>query len=176
MLFAKIKLFKTHNGIDLEEANMKGFDKTILNYKKHFLCFTKNEIIFIGYSPISKNSNDIPKMYKKEYKLDNIDNIQIYYTIEEYTNTHHETRTTYRKIIDDYGYSHTEEIREQVPVETKNTLYNVLYGCIYFKNTLAQQAYFDFSDVNKNFWLADKTSRVCKKLNIAYTFQRVKED
>lgn len=165
ILFDNIKLFKARNGVDLEEANMKQFDKSMLEYKKHYLCFTKNGILFIGYSPISKEK-EIPKMYKKEYKLDNIDGIELYYRIDKYTSTHNETKTTYRKIIDDYGMSHTEEIRENVPVQSTHTSYHMLYGCIYFKNTLAQRVYFDFSSRGRSFKLATKTAKICSKLGI----------
>lgn len=164
MLLEKINLFKTHHYMKLEEENRKVFDKSVLEYKKHYICFTKNGILFIGYSPISKEK-EIPKVYKKEFKLDNIDGIELYYRINKYTSTHNETKTTYRTITNSYGMSHTEEIRENVPVQSTHTSYNMLYGCIYFKNVLAQRVYFDFSSKG-SFKLARKTAKICSKLGI----------
>lgn len=175
MFAEKIKLSKTHNNIDLEEINAKDFDKNLLNYKKHFLCITRSHIVFLASDPKVKNNNNIQKDYKKDYKIENIGDVEIFYDVRTFTTTQIETKTSYRKITDQYGHSHTEEIKEDVPVERTNTAYNILYGIIYFKNTLVKQVCFDFSQTNKNYYLAQKVIKICTKLNIPAKLLEAKE-
>lgn len=176
IFFEKVSLLKTSNGTSLKEYNVECFDKAILEYKKHFLCFTKNEIIFIGYSPVSK-AEETPKVYQKSYKIDNIEGIRMIYKEQQYNVTRYETKTTYKTIRpENFGSSYTEEVREDVPYSVTKTMDVILYGSIYFKNALVQRVHFDFIDHKKSTRLTNKIGKITEKLNINYRVEEDKEN
>lgn len=168
MSFEKVNLFKTRAGLDLREKNEKDFDKTIMEYKKHFLCLTKNEIIAIGYKPVKKES-EISKIYHKKYDISEIDEVIFDYSTQKYT-----TRgTSYRTVTNEYGRKFTEEIKEDVPYEVENSTDVIWFGVICFKNMAF--LYFNFSNLKKSLKIANKFMKTCSKLGIPYKLQEEKE-
>lgn len=142
------------------------FDKDILNYKEWFLCFTNSELVIIGY----KNKNkSLEKIYIKNYKLENINNIKLLYEHRSYTTTQYRTETKQRKVTNMYGNSYVETIEEKVPYTKNNDFLYFDIGCIYFKNLVIERLPFDVKYVNHSKKLKPilkDLEKTCKKLCI----------
>lgn len=167
----KVDLFKSRTGADLKTNNLELFDKTILDYKKHMMCLTKNELVFVGYSPISTNS-EISKTYQKTYKISDIEKVNLAYKTSNYTTTEYKTQTSYRKITTESGKSYTDKIEEEIPVEVQNSIDVFLYGYIDIKNSIC--AFFHFTNWRKSLAIVNKFIKVCQKLNISVETEEIK--
>lgn len=172
MFVEKVDLFKTRSGASLKENNLELFDKTILEYKKHYMCLTKNELVFVGFSHIS-TAKEGAKTYKKVYKLTNIEKVHLTYKTSNYTTTGYKTQTSYRKVTTESGKSYTDKVEEEVPYEVQNSIDIFLYGYIDIKSSIC--AFFHFTNWRKSLAIVNKFIKVCSKLNISSELEEFKE-
>lgn len=140
-----------------------------MQYKKHFMALTKNEIIFIGYAPKSK---ELSKTYQKEYNFNNIETIILNYENRQFTYQTTKINETKRTITDIYGNDYVETIRDEVPVEKIGNKDVFTYGVAFFKNVLVECVYFDIKKQKDSMYLAEKFAYKCKLLNVPYYFNK----
>lgn len=159
-----INLFKNNINQDIKQFNLQYFDKTMLEYKKHFLFLTDKAIIIVGYNSFK---DKVDKMYKKVFELNKVKELALSYKTAKWTEKHYETQTNYKKVRSvDTGRSYVEEIEERVPYDVEREQDIFINIEIDFQNTLVQALLLGFPSRRKSIIASNKLIKVCSKLNI----------
>ncbi len=150
----KINLYE-----NFKEYNEENFDKNIYEYKKHFICLSKNKVSIIGYNSI-KN-----ELYKKDFEINNIEEIYFENSTDVYTYTTFDTKTYYRTITTQYN-SYTETVNERTPTTAKGYRKDFGYVNIIFQDIEENGIMFDFGRHKDRYTIPIKFRRICRRIGI----------